>query len=105
MSVLYDIGINSMLVGLIRPHVPKIAAKILPIINDELVKVLYQSDCERLEEEAQSAIMLFRDKQDDIFLSVCKLSEDDRILRISQPRQMKEYLTSLINETLNAQEN
>lgn len=104
MSFIDDTGLNSMIVGLIRPHVPKIAAKILPIINDELVKILYQSDCERLDDEAQSAIMLFRNKEDDIYLSVCKLSEDDRILRMSQPRQMKEYLTSLINETLNAQE-
>lgn len=104
MNGLEDFGLNSMIVGLIRPHVPKIAAKILPVINDELVKVLYQSDCERMDDEAQSAIMLFRDKQDDIYLTVCKLSEDDRILRMSPPLQMKEYLTKLINEALNAQE-
>lgn len=104
MTDLDDLGINSMLVGLIRPHVPKIAAKILPILNDELVKILYQSDCERLDDETQSAIMLFRDKQDNIFLSVCKLSDNDRILRMSKPVQMKEYLTTLINESLSSQE-
>lgn len=104
MTDLDDLGINSMLVGLIRPHVPKIAAKILPILNDELVKILYQSDCERLDDETQSAIMLFRDKQDNIFLSVCKLSDNDHILRMSKPVQMKEYLTTLINESLSSQE-
>lgn len=102
--MLEDLGINSILVGLIRPHVPKIAAKVIPVINDELVRVLYQSDCERLDDEAQSAIMLFRDKQDDVYMSVCKLSKDDKILRMSKPVQMKQYITELINEALKAQE-
>lgn len=95
-----DLGINSMLVGLLKPHVPKIAAKVLPVINDELVKVLYQSDCERMDDEAQSAIMLFRDKHDDIYMTVSKLSADDRILRTSQPLQLKQFLTNLLDEAL-----
>ena len=102
--MLEDLGINSILVGLIRPHVPKIAAKVIPVINDELVRVLYQSDCECMDDEAQSAIMLFRDKQDDVYMAVCKLSEDDKILRMSKPVQMKQYITELINEALKAQE-
>ena len=95
-----DSGLSGMLMGIIRPYVPKIIERFLPMLNDELVKVLYQSDTERVDDEVQSTIMLFRDGKDDVYFTVSKLSEDDKVLRMSRPVLLKEYLAAIINENI-----
>ena len=65
---LEDLGLNSMVVNLLKPALPKITAKILPMINEQIAKVLHESDNELQEGEAQSAVMIFKDKKDDLLL-------------------------------------
>ena len=52
---LEDLGLNSMVVNLLKPALPKITAKILPMINEQIAKVLHESDNE-LQEDRKSVV-------------------------------------------------
>lgn len=95
-----DFGLNGMLVGLIKPHIPKIANKIIPYLNDRLADMLYCASQNAQPDEKQTSIMLFCDKHENIYMSICYLSEDDRIIRQQTPVQLKEYINTLIQEAL-----
>ena len=100
---LEDLGLNSMVVNLLKPALPKITAKILPMINEQIAKVLHESDNELQEGEAQSAVMIFKDKKNDVYLTIAKMSANDQIMRNTKPVLLREFFESLINNALNEQ--
>lgn len=98
---LEELGLNSMVLNMIKPYIPKITQKILPMVNDQIAKVLTESDATLTGEEAQSAVMIFKDKSDNVYLTVAKLSEDDQIKSTTPPVLLRDFFGELINNALN----
>lgn len=98
---LEELGLNSMVLNMIKPYIPKITQKILPVINEQVAKVLRESDAQLRDGEVQSAVMIFKDKNDNVYLSITKLSEDDKVMRQSMPVLLTEFFKELIDNALN----
>lgn len=98
---LEELGLNSMMLNMIKPYIPKITKNILPVINEQVAKVLHESDAQLRDGEVQSAVMIFKDKNDNVYLSITKLSEDDKVMRQSMPVLLTEFFKELIDNALN----
>ena len=98
---LEELGLNSMMLNMIKPYIPKITKNILPVINEQVAKVLRESDAQLRDGEVQSAVMIFNDKNDNVYLSITKLSEDDKVMRQSMPVLLTEFFKELIDNALN----
>lgn len=98
---LEELGLNSMMLNMIKPYIPKITKNILPVINEQVAKVLRESDTQLRDGEVQSAVMIFKDKNDNVYLSITKLSEDDKVMRQSMPVLLTEFFKELIDNALN----
>lgn len=98
---LEELGLNSMMLNMIKPYIPKITKNILPVINEQVAKVLRESDAQLRDGEVQSAVMIFKDKNDNVYLSITKLSEDDKVMRQSMPVLLTEFFKELIDNALN----
>lgn len=98
---LEELGLNSMMLNMIKPYIPKITKNILPMINEQVAKVLRESDAQLRDGEVQSAVMIFKDKNDNVYLSITKLSEDDKVMRQSMPVLLTEFFKELIDNALN----
>ena len=98
---LEELGLNSMMLNMIKPYIPKITKNILPVINEQVAKVLRESDAQLRDGEVQSAVMIFKDKNDNVYLSITKLSEDDKVIRQSMPVLLTEFFKELIDNALN----
>lgn len=98
---LEELGLNSMMLNMIKPYIPKITQKILPMVNDQIAKVLTESDAQLRDGEVQSAVMIFKDENDNVYLSITKLSEDDKVMRQSMPVLLTKFFKKLIDNALN----
>ena len=98
---LEELGLNSMMLNMIKPYIPKITKNILPVINEQVAKVLRESDAQLMDGEVQSTVMIFKDKNDNVYLSITKLSEDDKVMRQSMPVLLTEFFKELIDNALN----
>ena len=88
-----------MLLPLIKPYLPGLTEKVLPMLNQEIAKVLCQADEERVGDEAESVIMLSRDGEE-VYLRLVRLNTNGQVTRATEPTKVSTYLENILKQVI-----